>query len=204
MLAYMNYSNSCHSNSADEPFTTPTEKYALLASHGQSIIMEESGIFKHTMNLFGGAPGLLILERQVEKAILDVFREMDTLGGVLAAQEQRYQRSKIQEAGHNYEKQIYAHERPIIGLNKYISDEPMPSVPLARTSPKKQRLQVTRLKAFKKKNATKAPEALQRLENVARNGGNVFAELVHTVEACSLGQITTCLSGVVGKFRPMV
>ena len=204
MLAYMNYSNSCHSNSADEPFTTPTEKYALLASHGQSIIMEESGVFKHMMNMFGGAPGLMILERQVEKAILDVFREMDTLGGVLAAQEQRYQRSKIQEAGHNYEKQIYANERPIIGLNKYISDEPMPTVPLARTSPTKQRQQVARLKAFKKKNAKKAPEALTRLENVARAGGNVFAELVHTVEVCSLGQITGCLSNVVGKFRPMV
>ena len=204
MLSYMNYTNSCHSNSADEPFTTPTEKYATLASHGQSIIMEESGVFKHMMNMFGGAPGLLILERQVEKAILEVFREMDTLGGVLAAQEQRYQRSKIQEAGHAYEKQIYAGARPIIGLNKYVTDEPMPSVPLARTSPKKQRLQVERLRAFKQKNAKKAPAALQKLENVARSGGNVFAELVHTVEVCSLGQITACLTNVVGKFRPMV
>ena len=34
--------------------------------------------------------------------------------------------------------------------------------------------------------------------------GNVFAELVNTVEVCSLGQITACLTGVVGKFRPMV
>ena len=204
MIAYMNYTNSCHSNSADEPFTTPTEKYALLASHGQSILLEESGLFKHTMNLFGGAPGLLMLERQVEKAILEVFREMDTLGGVIPAMEQRYQRSKIQESGHRMETQIYSGERPIIGLNKYISHEPMPSVPLARTSPKKQRLQVERLKAFKKKHAKKAPAALQKLENVARNGGNVFAELVNTVEVCSLGQITACLTGVVGKFRPMV
>jgi methylmalonyl-CoA mutase len=204
MLAYLNYTNSCHSNSADEPFTTPTEKYAKLASHGQSILMEESGLFKHTMNLFGGAPGLQNLEREVERDILGVFREMDTLGGVLAAQEQRYQRSKIQEAGHNYEKQIYAGRRPIIGLNKYVNDEPMPSVPLARTSPTKQRLQVTRLRAFKKRNARKAPAALQRLENVARAGGNVFGELVATVEVCSLGQITACLTGVVGKFRPMV
>lgn len=204
MLAYMNYTNSCHSNSADEPFTTPTEKYALLASHGQSIILEESGVFKHMMNMFGGAPGLLALERQVEKGILDVFREMDTLGGVIAAMEQRYQRSKIQEAGHAYEKQIYSNQRPIIGLNKYVSEEAHPNVPLARTPPKKQRLQVERLKAFKKKNAKKAPEALQKLENVARNGGNVFGELVNTVEVCSLGQITACLTGVVGKFRPMV
>ena len=204
MLAYMNYTNSCHSNSADEPFTTPTEKYALLASHGQSIVLEESGLFKHTMNLFGGAPGLLALERQVEKAILDVFREMDTLGGVIAAMEQRYQRSKIQESGHRIETQIYSGERPIIGLNKYVSPEPMPSVPLARTSPKKQRLQVERLRAFKQKHAKHAPDALQRLENVTRAGGNVFGELVSTVEVCSLGQITACLTGVVGKFRPMV
>ncbi|MDP2136935.1 MAG: methylmalonyl-CoA mutase family protein [Candidatus Didemnitutus sp.] len=204
MMSYMNYTNSCHSNSADEPFTTPTEKYALLASHGQSIILEETGIFKHMMNLFGGAPGLLALERQVEKGILDSFREMDTLGGVIPAMEQRYQRSKIQEAGHAYEKQIYAHERPIIGLNKYVSHEPIPNVPLARTPPKKQRLQVERLQTFKKKHARKAPDALQRLDNVARNGGNVFGELVNTVEVCSLGQITACLGNVVGKFRPMV
>ena len=31
-----------------------------------------------------------------------------------------------------------------------------------------------------------------------------FFELVNTVEVCSLGQITGCLSNVVGKFRPMV
>ncbi|HVT72233.1 MAG TPA: methylmalonyl-CoA mutase family protein [Lacunisphaera sp.] len=204
MLAYLNYTNSCHSNSADEPFTTPTEKYATLASHGQSIILEESGVFKHMMNMFGGAPGLLVLEQQVEKAILDVFREMDTLGGVLAAQEQRYQRSKIQEAGHAYEEQVYGGARPIIGLNRYKTDEPMPHVPLARTPPRRQRLQVERLRAFKRRHAKQAPAALQRLENVVRGGGNVFAELVSTVEVCSLGQITACLTGIVGKFRPMV
>jgi len=204
MIAYMNYTNSCHSNSADEPFTTPTEKYALLASHGQSIILEESGMFKHMMNMFGGAPGLLALERQVEKGILESFREIDTLGGVIPAMEQRYQRSKIQESGHRIEMQIYSGERPIIGLNKYVSDEPPPHVPLARTPPKKQRLQVARLQAFKKKHAQRAPDALQRLDNVVRNGGNVFAELVSTVEHCSLGQITACLTNAVGKFRPMV
>ncbi len=204
MLAYVNYTNSCHSNSADEPFTTPTERYALLASHGQSILLEESGLFRHTMNLFGGAPGLLALERQVESAILGVFREMDTLGGVIAAMEQRYQRSKIQESGHRLETQIYSGERPIIGLNKYVSHEPLPHVPLARTSPSKQRLQVERLRAFKRKHAKRAPDALQRLENVTRAGGNVFGELVTTVETCSLGQITAGLTVVVGQFRPIV
>lgn len=204
LVAYLNYTNSCHSNSADEPFTTPTEEYVRLASHAQSILLEESGLFKHTMNLLGGSPGLLALERTVERAILDVFREMDALGGVLPAMEQRYQRSKIQESAHRYEQQINRGERPIIGLNRYASPERLPQVPLARTPPAKQRLQVQRLHAFKKKHAKRAPAALERLANVARARGNLFAELLDTVEVCSLGQITACLTGVVGKFRPMV
>ena len=204
LIAYLNYTNSCHSNSADEPFTTPTEEYVRLASHGQSILLEETGLFKHTMNLLGGSPGLLALERRVESAIVDIFREIDAMGGVLAAMEQRYQRSKIQESAHRYEQQIYNGERPIIGLNRYASAERMPHVPLARTAPRQQRAQVARLQAWKKKNARRAPEALQRLEHVARARGNVFAELLRTGEVCSLGQITACLTGVVGKFRPMV
>ena len=45
MLSYMNGTNSCHSNSADEPFTTPSEEWIRLAAHGQAILLEESGIF---------------------------------------------------------------------------------------------------------------------------------------------------------------
>src|SRR6185295_12572099 len=99
--------NSCHSNSADEPFTTPTAEYVRLASHAQSIILEETGLFKQMMNVFGGSPGLQILERQVEQGMLEVFAEIQQLGGVLSAMEQRYQRSQIQQAAHTYEKQIY-------------------------------------------------------------------------------------------------
>jgi methylmalonyl-CoA mutase len=204
LLAYMNATNSSHSNSADEPFTTPTEEYVRLASHAQAILLEESGLFKHTMNLLGGGPGLEVLEENVERAVLEVFREMDAMGGVLAAMEQRYQRSRIQQSAYRYERQIEAGERPIIGLNRYASREPLPKVKLARANASKQRLQVKRLLTFKKKHARRAPEALARLANVARARGNVFEELLSTVECCSLGQITACLTSVVGKFRPML
>jgi methylmalonyl-CoA mutase cobalamin-binding domain/chain len=204
LLAYLNATNSSHSNSADEPFTTPTEEYVRLASHAQSILLEESGLFKHSMNLLNGSPGLLRLEQNVERAVLEVFREIDTLGGVLPAMEQRYQRSKIQEAAHRYERQIDAGERPIIGLNRYASDDALPRVPLARTSAERQHLQVKRLRAWKKRHEKRAPAALTRLENVVRERGNVFEELLRTVEVCSLGQISACIAGVVGRFRPMV
>ena len=206
MLAYMNATNSCHSNSADEPFTTPSEEWIRLAAHGQAILLEESGIFKHTMNMLSGSPGMKAVERAVEAAILEEFREIERLGGVLAAVEERYQRSQIQNAAHRYEQQIYDGTRPIIALNKYRngSDEDTPEVKLARTPRKKQQLQVDRLTKFKKKNAEKSKRALDKLAAVAESGKNCFPSLLDAVEVCSLGQITGRLQEVVGRFRPMV
>src|SRR5205809_2874171 len=205
MLAYMNATNSCHSNSADEPFTTPSEEWIRLAAHGQAILLEESGIFKHTMNMLSGSPGMKAVERAVEAAILDEFREIERLGGVLAAVEDRYQRSQIQNAAHRYEQQIYDGTRPIIGLNKYRNGEDdAPEIKLARTPRKKQQLQVDRLAKFKKQNAEKAKRVLDKLAYVVERGGNCFPTLLEAVEVCSLGQITGRLQEVVGRFRPMV
>jgi methylmalonyl-CoA mutase cobalamin-binding domain/chain len=205
VLAYMNATNSCHSNSADEPFTTPSEEWIRLAAHGQAILLEESGIFKHTMNMLSGSPGMKAVERAVEAAILDEFREIARLGGVLAAVEDRYQRSQIQSASHRYEQQIYNGTRPIIGLNRYRDDQDAaPEVKLVRTPRQKQQLQVDRLAKFKKKNAEKAKRALDRLADVVERGENCFTVLLEAAEVCSLGQITGRLQEVVGRFRPMV
>ena len=205
MLAYMNGTNSCHSNSADEPFTTPSEEWIRLAAHGQAILLEESGIFKHTMNMLSGSPGMKAVERAVEKAILDEFREIESLGGVMGAVENRYQRSQIQNAAHRYEQQIYDGTRPIIGLTRYRDpNEEPPEIELARTPRKKQQLQVNRLKKFKQKNAGKAEKALDKLAAVVESGANTFPALLEAVEVCSLGQITARLQELVGRFRPMV
>jgi methylmalonyl-CoA mutase len=205
MLAYMNGTNSCHSNSADEPFTTPSEEWIRLSAHGQAILLDESGIFKHTMNMLSGSPGMKAVERAVEAAILEEFREIERLGGVMGAVENRYQRSQIQNAAHRYEQQIYDGTRPIIALNKYRDGaEEMPEVELVRTPRSKQQLQVDRLKKFKAKNARKAEAALDKLAAVAETNENCFPALMEAAEVCSLGQISGRLQEVVGRFRPMV
>jgi len=124
---------------------------------------------------------------------------------VLAAVEDRYQRSQIQNASHRYEQQINDGVRPIIGLNRYRNgSDDMPEVKLARTPRKKQQLQVERLAKFKKKNADKSKRALDKLAAAVESGKNCFPELLEAVEVCSLGQITGRLQEVVGRFRPMV
>jgi len=205
LLAYVNATNSCHSNSADEPFTTPSEEWSRLASHAQSILLEESGLFRHMMNALSGSPGMKAMEQVVEKAILEEFRVIESLGGVLGAVENRYQRTQIQASAHRLESQIYSGIRPLVGLTRYGSGEKASRrVELVRTPHATKKLQLSRLKEFKRRNAAKAARALDRLGATVDHGGNVFAELLNTVEVCSLGQITERLQKQVGKFRPMM
>jgi methylmalonyl-CoA mutase len=205
MVAYAGNTNSCHSNSADEPFTTPTEEYVRLASQAQSILPEESGLFRHLMNLFTGGPAMAELERRVEEGIREVLREIDALGGVMPAVEQRYFRSRIQEAAHRYERQIADGTRAVIGLNRYRDEsETPPAVPLARTPAESRQRQVDRLREFKRRNEAAARVALERLEHAARTGANTFEALLEAVEVCSEGQITARLKEVWGEYRPPV
>jgi methylmalonyl-CoA mutase cobalamin-binding domain/chain len=205
MLACMNATNSCHSNSADEPFTTPSEEYARYAAHAQAILLEESGLFKHMMNALQGSPGMKTVGNAVEEAILEEFREIEQQGGVIGAVERRYQRSQIQASGHLLERQIYDGTRPVIGLNRYKSpDGDWPEVHMIRTPREKKQLQLDRLRDFERRHSGEKEQYLDRLAKVVEQGGNVFEELISTVEHCSLGQITERLCEVVGKFRPMV
>lgn len=205
MLACMNATNSCHSNSADEPFTTPSQEYVRLAAHGQAILLEESGLFKHMMNALSGSPGMKIVEKAVEQAILEEFREIDRLGGVLAAITHRYQRSQIQSAAHRYEQQIYNGVRPVIGLNRYAdSSAHPPDVQVMRTPIAARQRQVDRVRRFKRSHARQAGKSLDLLSKVVESGGNTFEQLIETVEHCSLGQITQRLQDIVGRYRPSV
>ena len=204
-LACMNATNSCHSNAADEPFTTPSEEYARIAAHCQAILLEESGLFRHMMNPMAGSPGMKAVGDAVEAAILEEFREIDRQGGVQAAVERRYQRSQIQASAHQMERQIYDGTRPVIGLNRYQNpEEHWPEVSMIRTPKEAKERQLGRLRDFEKRHAADSERALDALAATVESGGNVFAELIDTVEHCSLGQITTRLQETVGRFRPMV
>ncbi len=205
LLAYANATNSCHSNSADEPFTTPSQSYVRLAAQAQAILLEESGLFKFMMNPFNGSPGMIAVEQAVQAAVLEELRAIERQGGVLGATEQRYQRSQIQAAAYRYEQQINEGVRPIIGLNRSrAAEEEVPEVKIVRTPRTRKQLQIDRLERFKRRHRAQAIKALDRLARVVEENGNVFAELIKTVEHCSLGQITGRLHELVGRYRPMV
>jgi len=197
--------NSLHTNAFDEAITTPSTESVRRALAIQLIINREWGLAKNE-NMNQGSFIVEELTRLVEEAVLMEFDRITERGGVLGAMETGYQRSKIQEESMHYEILKHTGEYPIVGVNtfrdpNFSDDELSDGVELARASEEEKESQIRRLAEFKDMNQHEAPAALKRLQQVARSGENLFAELMQTVRVCSLGQITQALYDVGGKYR---
>jgi methylmalonyl-CoA mutase len=197
--------NSLHTNAYDEAITTPTTESVRRALAIQLIINREWGLSKNE-NVNQGSFIVEELTRLVEEAVLMEFDRITERGGVLGAMESGYQRSKIQEESIYYETLKHSGELPIIGVNAFRHpdgelEKTIPVVDLARATEDEKQSQLRRLRDFQQRHEEEAPKALQRLQQSALAGENIFAELMNTVRFCSLGQITQALFEVGGKYR---
>jgi methylmalonyl-CoA mutase len=206
LMALNDNCNSLHTNSYDEAVTTPTEESVRRAMAIQLIIGKEYGIFKNQNPLQGS----FIMERltdMVEEAVLKEFDSLSRRGGVLGAMETYYQRGKIQDESLYYEMKKNSGEYPIIGVNTYVNPNILadsysrPPTQLTRSTYEEKRTQLENLRSFQERNRARAVMALDSLKKTALNGGNIFAELMHTARVASLGQITKALYEVGGKYR---
>ena len=197
--------NSLHTNAFDEAITTPSRESVRRALAIQLIINREWGLAKNE-NPYQGSFIVNELTQLVEEAVLLEFDRITERGGVLGAMETGYQRGKIQEESMYYEHLKHAGQLPIIGVNTFrdpdvIEEELSEVVELARATEEEKQSQLQRLADFHKRHQAKAPQALERLQQVALAGENIFEELMDAVRVCSLGQITQALYDVGGKYR---
>ena len=204
MFAFYDNCNSLHTNAYDEAITTPTEESVRRSMAIQLILSNEFGLLKNE-NPNQGSYILEILTDMVEKAVLDEFRRISERGGVLGAMESGYQRSKIQEDSIYYENKKHSGEYPLIGVNTYLNpndkEENLDQRSVIRATLEEKNNQLSRLKSFQLKHKDMSIKALDRLKKAALNGDNIFQELLNTVNYCSLGQITSALYEVGGKYR---
>ena len=195
--------NSLHTNAYDEAITTPTEESVRRAMAIQLIINRELGSAK-TENMTQGSFAVEELTNLVEEAVLSEFDRITERGGVLGAMERMYQRNKIQEESLYYEHQKHTGELPIIGVNTFLNKKGSPTIipgEVIRSNEEEKEQQINNLRAFHARNTAVSAAMLQRLQQVAIENGNLFAELMETVKYCSLGQITHALYQVGGQYR---
>ncbi len=196
--------NSLHTNAYDEAITTPTEESVRRALAIQLIINRELGLNKNE-NPLQGAFIIEELTDLVEEAVYREFERISERGGVLGAMETMYQRGKIQEESLYYEALKHDGRLPLVGVNTFQAEggeaEIQVEAQLIRSTEDEKQQQLQAIMAFHERHAGEAPAALERLQQVARTGGNIFEELLDTVKVCSLGQISGALYEVGGRYR---
>ncbi|WP_342533844.1 fused isobutyryl-CoA mutase/GTPase IcmF [Lysinibacillus sp. FSL K6-0057] len=205
LMALQDNCNSLHTNAYDEAITTPTEESVRRAMAIQMIITKEHGLAKNE-NPLQGAFIVEELTDLVEEAVLEEFDRINDRGGVLGAMETQYQRGKIQEESMYYEMLKHSGELPIIGVNTYLnpnpaSDADIDNMEIARASTEEKETQIRNLQTFWSAHEEESEAAIARLQEVAVNNGNIFAELMESVKVASLGQITKALYEVGGQYR---
>ena len=204
LYALFDNCNSLHTNAYDEALTTPTEESVRRAVAIQLIINRELGLNK-TQNPWQGSFAIEYLTDLVEEAVYREFDALSERGGVLGAMETMYQRGRIQEESLYYEHRKHDGSLPIVGVNTFLPEHaggaPERAAELIRSSDAEKDQQVAAVRAFAARHAAHAPAALARLQQVAAAGGNVFAELMETVQVASLGQISHALYEVGGQYR---
>ncbi|MCH7834368.1 MAG: methylmalonyl-CoA mutase family protein [Proteobacteria bacterium] len=204
LYALFDNCNSLHTNAFDEAITTPTEQSVRRAVAIQMIISRELGL-NFCENPLQGSFIIDELTDLVEEAVYQEFERISERGGVLGAMDTMYQRGKIQEESLYYESKKHDGSLPLIGVNTYLpekgQEDEVHELELIRSSGDEKQSQLRNVRAFQEAHADDCEAALGRLQQVARERGNLFAELMETVKSSSLGQISAALYQVGGEYR---
>jgi len=204
LYAMFDNCNSLHTNAFDEAITTPTEQSVRRAVAIQMIISRELGL-NFCENPWQGSYIVNELTDLVEKAVFVEFERISERGGVLGAMDTMYQRGKIQDESLYYESRKHDGSLPLIGVNTFLpkegQEDEVHELELIRSTDDEKHDQISHVRSFQSTHSDDSVAAVRRLQGVARERGNVFAELMETVKSNSLGQISAALYEVGGEYR---
>ena len=195
---------SLHTNSLDEALGLPTEEAARLALRTQQVIANESGVTDMADPL-GGSYVIEAWTDEIVTKARDYIRQVEEMGGALAALERGFQQREIAEAAYQYQLAVEEGRQKVVGVNAYTREEE-PATELLRIDPAAEREQVGRLKALRaRRDAARAEATLRALETAAGEDRNLMPPILDCVRAeVTLGEIADALRKVYGEFQEAV
>jgi methylmalonyl-CoA mutase N-terminal domain/subunit len=204
LAAVLGGTQSLHTNSMDEAMALPSEKAVRIALRTQQIIAYESGA-ANTVDPLAGSYAIEALTNQMEVGCFEYFSKIDEMGGMLSAIERGFPQREIADSAYRYQQEVDAKERILVGVNDYIqgNEEPI-EIPIHAITRESEQRHLDRLRRVRReRDQTALAEALQRLENSARDGKqNLMPFIVDAVRAyATLGDMCNLLRGVYGEYR---
>ena len=202
LAAALGGTNSLHTNSKDEALALPTEDAVRVALRTQQVIAHESGA-ADTIDPLAGSYFIESLTDELETKAVEYIERIDKLGGAVQAIENGYQQREIHDAAFRYQQAIETKQQVIVGVNDFTVEEDhhdeLLKVDLALEERQKERVAGVRAE----RNQTAAQTALDRVGQVARDGGNLMPAIIDAVRAyVTLGEISDALRNEFGEYRP--
>ena len=204
LAAVLGGAQSLHTNSRDEALALPTAEAARLALRTQQILAFESGVTE-TPDPLAGSYYVESLTNGLEAAANDYLKEIEALGGTLAAIEAGYQQRQIQEAAYQVQRAVENGTKVVVGVNKY-RDEETSTPSLQKIDPEGERRQCERVQRVRAERDPAAwTAAMARVEECARGQENLLPPMIEAVKAyATVGEICDRLRSVWGEHRELI
>ena len=204
LAAVLGGTQSLHTNSMDEALALPSELAVKVALRTQQIIAHESGV-TNSVDPLAGSYMVESLTNRLESASYEYFHKIEALGGVIGAIEKGFFQREIAKSAYRYQREVDRGQRTVIGVNDYLTDEPL-SIPLLEMDPEGERRQRERLARLRRERDN---ELLQRrlsaLRSAAEGTENLMPHILDAVRAYgTLGEICGTLREVFGEYRETV
>jgi methylmalonyl-CoA mutase N-terminal domain/subunit len=202
LAAVLGGCQSLHTNARDEALALPTEASARLALRTQQVIAFESGV-ADTVDPLGGSYAVEAATDALEREASRLLDRISAAGGALRAIERGDIQRDIQESAYQHQRQIESGERTVVGVNRFREEGEGQGPELLRIDPALEREQVQRLRALRARRPAAAwTQAMQALEDRARDGGNLIPAIVDAVSNwATVGEISDRLRTVWGEHQ---
>jgi methylmalonyl-CoA mutase, N-terminal domain len=205
MAAALGGTQSLHTNSMDETLALPTEKAVRIALRTQQILAHESGV-PNTIDPLAGSYYVEALTDELEREALELFDEIDGMGGVVPGIEAGWFQREIAESAMRQQRDIESAERVIVGVNRFTEGSGSIEIDTLKIDSEVEARQVARMKALReRRDDAKVEAALGALEGAARDGSNVVPFILDCARAdCTLYEIRHAMENVFGAYKEPV
>jgi len=189
----------------DEPFALPSEESATLALRTQQILAYETGVTK-VADPLGGSYFVEALTDATEAKIIEIMDDLEKHGGMVRSIEDGYLQGLIADEAFKIHQEIESGERPVVGVNRFVADEPPPDIDTYELDAEGRDVQLKRLSKVKAERDPAAVEnALAALSRAAEVEDNLMHELIDCANAyCTVGEMVSALKAVWGEFQQPV
>lgn len=202
LSAVLGGTQSLHTNSMDETLALPGEKAVRIALRTQQIIANETGVV-NTIDPLAGSYFVEAKTREMEEEAEEYFRRIDELGGVVKAIEKGFMQREIGRAAYEYQKEIEAGRKIVVGVNMFELEGEEIDIPILRIDPKVEAEQRAAVATVREgRDNDKASRELGRLEEAASGTGNLLPVILDCARCyCTEGEIIDVLKKVFGEYQ---